>query len=68
VKRMSDDEFPTQRPHGKGVDHHDDRNPLGYAYDGDELVAILFKMEPLRDLEEKSVFSVVRTPEGEAHA
>lgn len=50
---------------GEGIDHLDDRTPLAYAYDGLELVAILYTEEAVRECRDSSWLTVSRTPKGE---
>lgn len=49
---------------GQGVDHLDEREPLGYAYDGLELVAVLYTEKAVRECRNSSWLTVSRTPAG----
>jgi hypothetical protein len=52
-------------PHGKGIDHLDDRDPLAYAYDGETLAAICYNPQAVHLAEGFGSWTVVRTPDGE---
>jgi hypothetical protein len=45
--------------------HWDDRTALAYAYEGDELVAKLYKEKAVRECQQLGWLSVSMTPEGE---
>lgn len=50
---------------GQGEQYHDDRTTLGYAYDGTELVAKLYKKKAVRECQASSFLTVSLTPAGE---
>lgn len=50
---------------GQGTYHHDEREPLAYAYDGTLLVAAGYREEIVEYWEDATDYDVVRTPEGE---
>lgn len=53
---------------GRGEQHLDDREPLAYVYDGEELVASLMNRDVVEEFEEEEQFrwyTVSRTPHGE---
>jgi len=49
----------------RGEQYLDDRTALGYAYDGEELVAKLFKEKAVRECQASTWLTVSLTPEGE---
>jgi hypothetical protein len=52
---------------GRGEHHTDDRTLLGYAYEGDELLAKVYKARAAREIKGCSWMRFVPTPEGEKH-
>lgn len=58
---MSDAENAVER----GRAYLDVLDPLAFAYDGLILVAVAYREDVVREWEEASPFTVVRTPEGE---
>lgn len=46
-------------------DSINDREPLAYAYEGDELYAVAYKKQAVWRLESMRELTVSRTPEGE---
>ena len=50
---------------GRGEQYLDDRTTLAYAYDGDQLVAKLFKERAVRECQHSGWLTVTLTPAGE---
>ena len=61
---MSDNDTSTGEGQ-RGEQYLDDRTTLGYAYDGDALVAKLYKERAVRECQTSSWLEVSLTPEGE---
>lgn len=55
----------TLQDDARGEHYTDDRTTLAFAYEGDELVARLFKKRAVREFQASSLYDVVLTPDGE---